>query len=439
MNEPNILRVRKNVDMLSTAEINAIKVGIIKMKALPYTDPTSWLYQAAVHGTLLTDNLPSWNSCHRSGEEFFFFAWHRMYVYFFERILRAKSGRADLTIPYWDYQINPVMHPAFRDNSPGNPLYHFRNPTINNGGALPASIMTAFNNSLAITSYYPFQTNINGPHGSVHTTINGDMAIASTAGRDPSFWLHHSNIDRLWEEWLGMCNGRANPIDAAFLNNTYIFFDETGSPVSMQGSQVVEASTQLHYKYDLLPSLPNCPGARGSLVNRQVLLRKATAVEINGQQERTDFAREGTVQLNSFINTRNRSNFNFSSRTSPERLSLIFEGLKIERMPEGVVEVYLNLPAGVTPSAVSKHFVGLLDLFSAQHDMVHAVRGMAVTNEVELDVTKAAETLGLTVPDLRNAQVSFFVRGASLNGEEVRAQAQISIPHLTFSVAEFRN
>ena len=221
------LRIRKKIDLLTQAEINAIKVGILKMKALPYTNPTSWGYQSAIHGTTLPDNLTSWNTCHKSGESVFFFAWHRMYVYFFERILRAKSGRANLTIPYWDYQTNLVMHPAFRDNSPGNPLYVAnRNPAINSGGALPVSIQTAFNSSLDIIPYYTFQSNLNGgPHGSVHTTINGDMAVVSTAAKDPIFFVHHSEIDRLWEVWRNKCGGRADPIDTTWLNKTYVFFE----------------------------------------------------------------------------------------------------------------------------------------------------------------------------------------------------------------------
>jgi tyrosinase len=225
-------------------------VGIIKMKALPYTNPTSWGYQAAIHGTTQTDNLLSWNTCHKVGETYFFLAWHRMYCYFFERILRAKSGRANLTLPYWNYQTNAVLPAAYRDKTATNPLYDAtRTATINNGGALPASIMTAFNNSLDIVSFTNFQNNLSsGPHGSVHSTIAGNMAIVTTAAKDPVFWLHHSNIDRLWEFWLSKCGGRANPTtDPTWLNKSYTFFDENGTAVSLQGSQIIEIANQLNY------------------------------------------------------------------------------------------------------------------------------------------------------------------------------------------------
>ena len=45
------------------------------------------------------------------------------------------------------------------------------------------------------------------PHNFVHTDIGqntGLMADPGVAARDPIFWLHHSNIDRLWEVWRGV-------------------------------------------------------------------------------------------------------------------------------------------------------------------------------------------------------------------------------------------
>ena len=438
--QPNALMVRKNVDALTTAEINAIKVGLIKMKALPYTNPTSWIYQVAIHSTTLTDNLPSWNSCHQVGQAYFFLAWHRMYIFFFERILRAKSGRANLTLPYWNYQINPVLNAAYRDNSPGNPLYDAtRNPAINSGGELSASIMTAFSNSLDLIPFYTFQSNLNGPHGSVHTAVNGNMANVITAAKDPVFWLHHSNIDRLWEEWLSKCGGRATPIDTSFLNTTYTFFDEIGTPVSMRGSQVVQIATQLNYKYDVLPSTPTCPASRAVFVNRQPLLKKEFAVEIKGETKKANFIEATQVQLESFIKTNKRTNFNFSSNTESERLVMTFNGIKIGQMPQGVVEVYLNLPAGVTPTSTSKYFVGLLDLFSSQHIAMHALHGIRDSDEIELDATKVAQALGLTLDNIKNTEISFVVRGCKLNGIELKTEAQITIPHIQFSIDKYRN
>ncbi len=438
--EPLSVKVRKNVDVLTSYEINAIKTGITKMKALPYTDPTSWLYQAAIHGTTLTDNLPSWNSCHKAGEGFFFLAWHRMYCYFFERILRAKSGKGSLTLPYWDYQTDPVLNAAYRDNSAGNPLYDAsRNPAVNSGGVLPTSILTAFGNALNFIPYYDFQYNLGGPHGSVHTTVNGNMASVSTAAKDPVFWLHHANIDRLWEEWLRKCSGRANPVDDTWLNKTFTFFDENGAAVSMKGSQVVKIATQLNYRYDDMSSSFTCPSSKGSFSKKVLLIKKASPVKLKGQNVKASFTPGESGMLESYIRTNNKTNFNFSSRTTPDKLVLTFDGIKIDQMPQGVVEVYLNLPPGETPVCSSKHFVGLLDLFSAEHHLMHPARRMEDLDQNELDASKVAQALGLTLADLKKAEVSFYVRGCTLKGKEVKTEAQLMIQQIQFYIAQFKN
>ncbi|KAM0080969.1 hypothetical protein ACKRZS_006869 [Fusarium odoratissimum] len=39
-----------------------------------------------------------------------------------------------------------------------------------------------------------------GPHGAIHSAIGGDM-IPNTSPNDPIFFLHHTQIDRLWSLW----------------------------------------------------------------------------------------------------------------------------------------------------------------------------------------------------------------------------------------------
>jgi hypothetical protein len=70
---------------------------------------------------------------------------------------------------------------------------------------------------------------------------------------------------------------------------------------------------------------------------------------------------------------------------------------------------------------------------------MHASGGMDSRNRIELDATKAAKALRLTLPDLKKAQVSFFVKGSTLKGKEVKTEAQISIQHIGFSLSEFKN
>lgn len=254
VNSPTVVMVRKNIYSLSAAEINSIATGIAAMKNLPLTNTSSWQYQAAIHWTTLQNNLPHWKSCQHG--TIYFFSWHRMYLYFFEKILRAKSGNPNLTLPYWDYQTNPVLHSAYRNSS--STLYDgSRFNSINTGGALGPGPMMAITNALNNNiSFYNFQTAIEGPHGSIHGAIGGNMGQVPTAALDPCFWLHHANIDRLWEKWIRMCGGRTNPADKEWLSHVFTFYDEKGTEINMTGSQIVNTATQLNYRYDFPP--PAC-------------------------------------------------------------------------------------------------------------------------------------------------------------------------------------
>lgn len=82
------------VDVWSLAQddplLPAYGDAIAAMQAKPSGDPTSWDYQAAIHGTEVASPLPQWKQRHRG--DWFFLSWHRMFLYFFERIVR-RVGR----------------------------------------------------------------------------------------------------------------------------------------------------------------------------------------------------------------------------------------------------------------------------------------------------------------------------------------------------------
>jgi tyrosinase len=79
-----------------------------ELSSLPATDPTSWCFQGAIHGYdrstdpfLGTSPAPPaniqktfWKQCQHG--TWFFLPWHRVYLGFFEQIIRAtvvKTGR----------------------------------------------------------------------------------------------------------------------------------------------------------------------------------------------------------------------------------------------------------------------------------------------------------------------------------------------------------
>lgn len=412
--------VRKSIYSLSSAEISAIKTGIAAMKALPISNKTSWLYQAAIHGTTTAPPQPSWNTCQHGTQ--FFLSWHRMYLYYFERILRAKSGSPTLTLPYWDYQVNPALHPDYRNSAASNPLYDgTRNASINSGGSLPAAISTNINTAMAKIPFNVFQSGIEGPHGSVHVSIGGNMGAVSRAAQDPCFWLHHTNIDRLWSKWIRMCGGRQNPTDNVWLNQTYTFFDENGNAVNMTGSQVVNTAASLNYVYDFPPSLP-CnikwpylewvvirpfKFPRPLLLNQNLL--KASFTEAK--------ATEDAQKISNLA-------LNLNNQELPDQVMVDLNGVKIDRLPEGVIEVYLNLPANEKPSPESRSFVGVLDLFTASAHATHTRRQVPI----RVNISDAAARMGIKMAaDLSKIDLSFVVRGNSLRGQTIDARSSLSI------------
>jgi hypothetical protein len=200
-----------------------------------------------------------------------------MYLYYFERIVRAQvvaaGGPSDWALPFWDYDQSGrrALPPAFRDptrpSGGPNPLFvAARNPGINDGTASLDPAITSPRFALdrpTFTGAAEFgggATSAAGqfmgatgrleetPHNDVHVAIGGWMADPELAARDPIFWLHHANVDRLWRVWNQ--SGRANPTDAAWADQAFEFFDETGARVSRRCRDVVDIVGQLDYSYE---------------------------------------------------------------------------------------------------------------------------------------------------------------------------------------------
>jgi hypothetical protein len=432
---PQAVMVRRNIYSLTAAQITSLKNGIAAMKALPYTNPTSWDYQAAIHGTTRPDNLQSWNSCKHGSP--FFLSWHRMYLYYFERILRAKAGDPTLTLPYWDYQSNPVLPPAYEDPTPGNPLYDgTRNSSINSGGSLPNSIMVEFSTILSDATdipYYTFSSDLEGPHGSVHTAIGGNMAFINSSALDPCFWLHHANIDRLWDVWLRNCGGRSDPSDNAYLTQQYTFFDETGSPVVMTGQQVINTAASLNYIYDFPFKLPcnfRIQWPIWKWIRIPCELWPPLPIPIGEKTVVLNTDRTRLETFNSFLTTFREKEFHFSKSDISDQLFLEFEDLTVEKLPEGAIEVYVNLPAGQAPSEKSRSFAGVLNLFNASMKGHH----MEAMTGTSINITTVVQRLGIKPSELSRIKLTFHSRGIALKGREINTSPSVKIGKLTLVV-----
>ena len=278
----------ESFDPITLAYAKAVQT----MQARPASDPTSWTYQAAIHGSFAAPPPgATWNECqHRS---WFFLPWHRMYLYFFERIVRKAvldaGGPVDFALPYWNYDEpfpGNTLPPAFRrptlPDGTANPLFvppPERDVTLMNGGQVPPTATTS-TLAMARTNFSapPGSPSFGGgrvapahfgnalgamestPHNAMHPTIGGFQVVDPCQGAlmtdpdcaalDPVFWLHHANVDRLWNRWLELGAGRANPTEVDWLKQSFVFHDETGAQAMLSGADIVDSAAQLHYVYD---------------------------------------------------------------------------------------------------------------------------------------------------------------------------------------------
>ncbi|MGC4095742.1 MAG: tyrosinase family protein [Nitrospira sp.] len=283
--------IRYNV--LSTEGQAMLKIyadGVAKMKALPASDPRSWTFQWYIHAVpddrtktselsrIYPVSSPSrtlastvWSTCQahfNHANEPFFLPWHRMYLLRFERIIRKLTNQPTFTLPYWNYSASGSTHgilPAAFRTTTSSLFVQNRIAAVNAGKPIDASSSGALaTTALSQCSYNPqgaaqgfCQALDSSLHGNVHVLIGDkkNMGAVPWAARDPIFWLHHCNIDRLWASWNK--GGRSNPNTSTFLSKTFTFADENGLQVVGKVSDVLSILA-LGYTYSAFDSVPPC-------------------------------------------------------------------------------------------------------------------------------------------------------------------------------------
>ncbi|KAL9234088.1 hypothetical protein vseg_008997 [Gypsophila vaccaria] len=117
------------------------------------------------------------------------------------------------------------------------------------------------------------------PHNTVHNWVgdpnqpNGeDMGIFYTAARDPIFYAHHGNVDRMWVLWKNLGANRKNFTDPNWLNASFIFYDENAQAVRVSIKDCLE-NESLGYTYQNvdLPWVNARPTPRPSKVKKTTL------------------------------------------------------------------------------------------------------------------------------------------------------------------------
>lgn len=346
----------------------------------PPNDPWRLLAQAMWDDCQAHSNNPSDPNFY---QEMYFCVWHRFYVYYFEQIIRTVLNDATFTLPYWNYLSGQVsdlsIPPEFRDNT--SPLFRQnRNSWVNNGERIDKFNQGALNlDALDETIYIDSPDGGQGfcpildgnPHGLVHVFVGGpqNMGSVPTAAGDPIFWVHHCNIDRLWESWNRIPN-RPNP---AWPSRAFPFADGHGNAVSALPAKANRTSL-LTYKYDAYATAPGraaAPRSTDLTLNAQPPSRVTRAF---AEQPVTLGSARTAVSLS-------RPNAALLGASAPgafrvaagRPLYLVLAGLSAPADAASTYNVFLGLPDGTAdPGTDDPHYVGTLHFFGASGHDAHA-------------------------------------------------------------------
>lgn len=427
LNKP-IMNQRKNVYKLPVGDptLEWYAKAVLSMKKKPTSDPTSWNYQAAMHGfdikkpywkdapplPLQKEQLLFWEKCQH--QSYFFFPWHRMYLAYFEQIVAQEivslGGPVNWTLPFWDYSdttnVDALSIPtAFTTPAdPSNGLWmkgrqHNTIPdyyvTLEALDTLPfigvdtTGAATGFGGPETPFSHY---NDYNGkleekPHNFVHGAIGGAMGNPNTAGLDPIFWLHHANIDRLWQEWLNK-GGRFNPTNTAWLDFTFDFHDQEGNTVDMKCSDVLDTRKVLSgYTYEgTAPGVPTLSKVNFIKTLKKIDFTMPLEVVAATNKQLSLSSATTIVPLKLTPPPRKKANLTFIDKVFdvPKKTILKFENIKGKGAPP-IQDIYLNVPETVAEK--KSYYAGSISLFGVEGASRPSLHHSGSGQNYALDIT----------------------------------------------------
>ena len=299
-------RMRSAAQWVSNDFLAKYSTAIKTMKTLPRTDPHNFWNQAIVHCAYCNGaykqlgfsdpDAPGGTKDMQVHGSWLFLPFHRWYLYFFERIVakytRGLEGQdaidEDFALPFWNWDnatgmeipsiyLDPhySLHNCYRNADHLDKLLDLRTGT----SSANMSHQEWINDNLSVVRACMFQEHpadfigaeFKGGHnppdgaGSMELTHvmahkwtgdpsqphNEDMGNFYSAAKDPIFYGHHANIDRLWKVWNTL--DPANNTDSTKYNDwkasTFLFYDEDRMLVRVKVEDCVDTAN-LGYEYE---------------------------------------------------------------------------------------------------------------------------------------------------------------------------------------------
>ncbi len=302
-----VLRTRRSLSgmALDDDDLSAYRDFVRLMKAKDQSKPVSWLGFANQHGRW----PDGFKFCPHG--DWYFLPWHRAYVLMYETAVQALTGKSNFAMPYWNWTEMRLLPDAFANpmyKGRTNPLFVTNRNSLTGANALTDSIVgqtqvidKIYNETVYEafgTTRNPSQTDVDpqwvpagggfqgilerSPHNLVHNKIGGYMPRYDSP-RDPIFFMHHSNIDRIWDHWNAL--GRKNSTDPLWLNmsftNNYLKPDGTPYTTIVKDLQNI---SDFGYRYDFQPQLDNRQSDPGRESRLLAVLQSKPGTNVVGTQ-----------------------------------------------------------------------------------------------------------------------------------------------------------
>ena len=394
--------------------------------ALPLTSETDILWNQCQHG--------SW----------YFLPWHRGYLAAFEAIVAKtisdNGGPKDWALPYWNYLdvTNPnarhipdaFLAPKLPDGTP-NPLSNLPRGGVKIIGPAPfyprdinlaAMTETEFtvkgggaNGFGGSTTTFSHRGSGTGaleanPHNSVHVLVGGITSAGDAAGYltdpdlaglDPLFWLHHCNIDRLWSAWQAQPSsvGETSKVWVEGpADRKYAVPDATGvisqfvARDTLKGGKFYPTYAELSAGTGVAPTSPSIIALhQGGTVGATTRLLGANknTISVGASSASTTLTLE---PANTAIAVSAMGPPAPDRDPAASRLFLKLENIR-GKSTAGVLDVYVNLPAGAEPWSHPEYRADCIALFglanATEEDGQHSGNGLSFT----IDITDLARRL----------------------------------------------
>ncbi|KAI3835066.1 hypothetical protein MKX03_020360 [Papaver bracteatum] len=463
------LRIRKPAHKYNSDDIAKFEAAIAKMKALPDNHPWSFKQQAAIHCTYCNGAFDQLNTTTelQVHQSWYFLPWHRYYLYFWERILGKFIGDDTFAIPYWNWDSREGMSFPKMYQKSTSPLYdearntdHY-NKLMDYGCPMKeedcyrkkpdelitynlARILKTFQgDNLKIPSLFMGNETRAGEesagggsleqllHNGIHSWVGQpnspyhDMGNFVTASRDPVFFAHHGNVDRMWYIYtqLRMSSGETGTFkyESDWLDSAFVFYDENHQVVKVKVKNCLTPES-LGYTYDSSET-HEWAGIRRKyrkLRNAEQKRREGDSLKLNPASEFGSKPRNLTETIRALVQRPPTSRTKDETEDSVEVLSI--EDIIVPHGSPARFDVYVAKPTSESLVGTGEFAGSFVNVPHSQHESSNGARG----SSLELGISTILKDIDAETSE--ELVVSLIPR----NGEVTVGGVQIRLVHVNY-------